>query len=322
MAKEATAAQPAPDPNAGDEAESTPASPPSAVPPAPAESNEGSAGDGFDWGEFADELTGDSGGSEADEGGSASPASGGEEPAAPSEPKAPEPGSEEPPKPKEEEVAEPQEPPAETLEEETPPLETPRAEEEPTQPTPEDVASQREEQRQAALARLKEAYKLSDQQVDDWEINSADMLPEVAAQLHMNVFEQVFNAVTQQLPQMVRQINSMEMGQKAFSEAFFTKWPKLADHAELVNKYLQAYGSVYPNATHEQLINDVGMQASVALKLPIDGLPPGDGAAAAPAESPKPKREVPFSPAQPGGGTASAPTQSNNQWSEFINDED
>lgn len=137
----------------------------------------------------------------------------------------------------------------------------------------------------------------------------AEVLSNLAADLHMQVLESAVHGIMAQIPQIVaghlQAIKAAEENEKAF----FSTWPQLAEKRGEAMPLIQRFGNIYrqsnPAASKEDFIREVGSMVMVSLKIP---------AAAAPAQEP-PQAPTPFSPAMPGAsGGQPTPPKPKTEW--------
>lgn len=166
--------------------------------------------------------------------------------------------------------------------------------EEPVPSTPETKTPEEQaEIRAKAEEQLVEYFALDEDDAELVQTNPQEVLPKLAAKLYLDLYESTVNAVSAALPRMIEGVQQQRQAMQAGEQAFYGKWKALdtKEGRETVQRFGAAYRQVYPNATLEQFINDVGVQAMIALKLPIEGY------AEPPATEPPPATQVPPAPA-------------------------
>lgn len=201
-----------------------------------------------------------------------------QKPAEPKEPKAPEEEVEEV-----EEEIEPQE-------EEVQAPEEVKVDEQPTL-TPEEQAEQYKQTRTDSLKALTEHYKIKDEDVERLQTEPETVIPELAANMYLDVYESVMKHITQQIPQLIQQNTQQQETVRQNEQAFFNKWPALkgADMS-VMNRLAASYRQLNPKASAEQFINEVGAQAHVTLRIPFEEIV---------AQSQEPIVQTPHRPAAP-----------------------
>ncbi len=142
-------------------------------------------------------------------------------------------------------------------------------------------------------------YALSDEMVEELQTNAEVVIPKLLAKVHADVLTAVLGHTMRSMPGMVESVMTSRGQAQTDETAFYTMWPGLnpAEHGELVGRLGASYRQLNPNATREQFMQEVGAQAHVAARLPVDAAP-------TPPAEPAP---VPFTPATgapaPAGGT-------------------
>lgn len=207
-------------------------------------------------------------------------------------------------------------PPTEEAPTEKPPEEAPPSSETPPEETtqaPEALPALEEMNKQWQVIRAtaeetlaKEHYALSDEMVEELQ-NSADTaIPKLAAKIYMDAVQASITHVVTQLPDLVSRVIETQKVVAENEKAFYATWPDLVGHETDVKRLAVAYRQVYPNAKPEDVIRDVGAQAMVALRIPIEnGRTQSEdlretkphkpaGAGSPPASPPKPGTKNPF----------------------------
>ena len=96
-------------------------------------------------------------------------------------------------------------------------------------------------------------------------------LPKLLAQVHVQVAEEVIQAIASNLPNQFRKISAQDQAAMDAESKFFKRWPKLKD--EKFKSDILEITSIYrqknPKASLEEAINKVGALVSVQHGLPI-----------------------------------------------------
>lgn len=137
-------------------------------------------------------------------------------------------------------------PPEESSEEETPP---------PTETDETDFDAQRAE----FHGKLTEMYAVSEADLERFDENPGDVLPEFAANLHMKIMENVVSQVQQMLPDAISQISTSKETAQGYEDAFFTEWPELKGHDETITAVATQYRNMNPQASMEEAVKAVGI---------------------------------------------------------------
>lgn len=167
--------------------------------------------------------------------------------------------------------------------------------------------------RAQAIVDLTKHYSLDEKTREAYLEDPSAVLPKLLAQAHVNAVDAALHMVQQFLPQALQGYTSQAETQRSLTQRFYDRWPALRAHHPTVTKLLKAHRAVSPQDTLEELIENVGLQASVKLKLPLQGV------VAAPAAT-QPSQPSPFTPAAPGGATRPKPASSN-VWAEFTEED-
>ncbi|MGW8177713.1 MAG: hypothetical protein ACWGQW_02795 [bacterium] len=175
---------------------------------------------------------------------------------------------------------------------------------------------QRAQMRNAAAEELQKRYAMDDATALQLRDSPEEVLPKLAANMYLDIFEQVTQSIMQHLPTIVQGTMATQQAQKEGENAFFSRW-KALDTPEGRQKAImfgKAYRQAYPNAPKEQFIEDVGLQAMVAMRLPIEGY-----GAQAPAGNP-PVVQAPRTPASPTSAPTSQPGRSSNPFTQLADE--
>lgn len=241
---------------------------------------------------------------QGEEGGKAETAAEGEEPAAGEEPgEKPEAPAAAEPEP--EAVADAKAPEAEQPAAETPETAAAAqpAEGETQELTPEQVQERYTEWRgETEEVLAKGHYNLDEDTIAQLQTEPEVVIPQIASRVYLDAVTMAIGQVQQMMPRLFEQHMSRSSEHQQNEDRFFGEWPQLKDkpeHRATVQRLGKAYRASNPTATAEQFIRDVGVQAMISLKLPIEEK------AEAAIETPA---KAPFQPAQTQpGSTAQQP---------------
>lgn len=175
-------------------------------------------------------------------------------------------------------------------------------------------------QRQAIDYLMANEYKLNDE--DRTQLISApdEVLPKLAARMHVGIATQLAQQVAQAIPAMIQQhMDSHIKAQRAEME-FFGRYPKLnrAEWKPIIAESLQMVKQMNPNANRDQIINEGAALAAFRInsKYSQSHSP----------QPPQPPRasSPPYVPFAPGGGVTppTNPNQQANIWSDLASDPD
>jgi hypothetical protein len=139
------------------------------------------------------------------------------------------------------------------------------------------------------------------------------VLPELAAELHMQVLESAVYGIMAQVPQIVQNVIAMQHTTERNEASFFAAWPQLAakkvEAMPLITRFAPIYRQANPSASMEDFTREVGSMVMVALRIAPTGA----------VEPPPATPPAVFAPAVPGAGGA-PPTGTpapKNQWEQL-----
>ncbi len=197
----------------------------------------------------------------------------------------------------------------------------------PEQPAKEEVETKplTDEQFQALqkdyMQKLTSMYAMSEEDAVRFAENPAEVLPQLAANLHAKVLQNVMTQMREQMPQAIsRETQTRTITQRNETE-FMETWPELKDHTPVVAQVAQEWRRANPTASREQAIKAVGFNTLVKL-----GVDPSQAAArlakgyVPPQASPAPAAMKPHTPV--GAGRTSvrheATPPSPSLWEEMV----
>lgn len=198
--------------------------------------------------------------------------------------------------------------------------------------SPEEVAEAVKQARETAHQKLMEHYKLTEEQEELLMQEPNKVLPDLAARMYLDLFDSLTRGMQTQMPTLINGVMQMRTAQEKQQKAFFRAWPDLAkaEYVPTIDRIKQQYMLANPNTDMDTAIKEIGAQAWVALRLPLDKLVERtQGKPQIPAPAPKPTN-VTHMPANAGSVPSSArqPVQapSNNPFvqlaEEFLDDDE
>jgi hypothetical protein len=160
-------------------------------------------------------------------------------------------------------------------------------------------------------------YGLSEEQKELLLTEPEKVLPDMIGRLYVDVFEGVLQAMMAQLPNYMHTYMQQADASRDRESQFYKRWPMLdkPEYKPHVNKLVATYRRLYPSATFEDVLENVGLQAIVALKIPREQVLGGAAPATpAPATVSAPR----YRPAV--GGAAPTPGQQRqvSEWEELA----
>lgn len=184
---------------------------------------------------------------------------------------------------------------------------------------------------QAVNHLLATTYKLTDEQKRKL-ISEPDVaIPQLAANLHVQVATQLAQYMHQALPGLVSRMAletiQKQMGAMRAEQGFFGKYPSLNNPAfrPVILQCLQYAKQLNPGATREKIMEEAAGMAAWKLKVNLQP-PAGAPAPSAPARPAAPAAnpmmlQAPFTPASAGAAVpAQAGAPATNMWEELAND--
>jgi hypothetical protein len=181
----------------------------------------------------------------------------------------------------------------------------------PVQPVaPVDHAKQRTDY----LGELEKSYAMTEDEGVELLRAPETVLPKLAAQLQLNVMEQVIQYVAQSLPQFVESHLGQQKANTENRKSFFEAWPDLDKPAygETLTRIATTYRQQNPTATKEKAIKEIGAIAAIALGvMPAGAIPP---------TPPSPPQPPIHRPIIPGGGGARPVTTEANEFTKLANE--
>lgn len=188
-----------------------------------------------------------------------------------------------------------------------------QAQEQPQQPevSPEQAELQRQALRERAVQELVQQYQLDEETAEQFEAEPAKVLPKLAADLHMRIYETVVPAIMQQLAPQVEQVLAQREAARSTEEKFFEKWAPLKEHKEQVAQIAYMWRQMNPQADEETALEEIGKYAMLALGYQLDGQAQQQEEPAAPSEPPPP----------PHRGTVHTPPaapRQKSEWDAFV----
>lgn len=160
-------------------------------------------------------------------------------------------------------------------------------------------------------------FQLSQEEREAIEQDVIGTLPKLMARVYVESQQGVLNQLGRIIPTMVERHTASVRKNMENESKFFSRWKDLGldpvKHGDLARKYGAVYRQMHPQATLEQMIEDLGPMVMMAAKvIPSVGAPgangtAGAGRAATPPTARNARGSQPFTPA--GGGPASAQSQ-------------
>lgn len=208
----------------------------------------------------------------------------------------------------------------------TPPAEpvAPAPQTPPPAPAPEPPPAQAPQQaldysswRTQQIGNLEKHYALDTETAQALLTEPETVLPRLAAQVHLEVTENVLKAVHQMVPGLIQEINRSTVVETQAENAFFDRNPDLkgVDRAKII-QIGAMFRQVNPNADADTAIATIGSMVRTALGISAPQV----------SDAPPPPVAPPLQPFAParggGGGTAPRAPAQGNPWADLIGDDD
>lgn len=182
-------------------------------------------------------------------------------------------------------------------------------------PTPTITAEEIAARRTALVGEIEKKYGFTNEDQEKLLTEPHAVLPKMAANLYVDVYEGVLQTVMSQLPRLLDVHQRQFTAARDNEEAFYRAWPQLKrenqQHVAAVRQFATIFRQTYPQASREDFIKSVGAMAAVQLGLATSP------SAAAPA--PPPKAQPSFTPAGTGTVGNSPPVvEENNPFADML----
>jgi len=146
-------------------------------------------------------------------------------------------------------------------------------------PTPEQVTEYyRNWRTQTEDVLAKTHYKMTQEEVDEMDLNPVEFLPKYAARVYLDAVTATMAQVNANFPRLVNEVLARNKDGDAREVTFYERWPDLKEHGDVVLRLGSAYRQNNPGATVDDFINEVGAAAMVTLRKPMPGMVNGNGA--------------------------------------------
>lgn len=170
---------------------------------------------------------------------------------------------------------------------------------------PASLATHLQENEAAMIDHVAKAYfQITPQEMEELETNVGEAIPKLLAKTFVKMQGNMLQQMSRLVPGMVQRTSEAIQRNVENEARFFTKWPQLkpqdpqkaAEYAQTMRTMAVTYRQMYPQATLEKMIDDLGPLVMMRV-----GVNPTQVVAAPPAP-PKPQ---PFVPATPGATAVS-----------------
>ena len=184
------------------------------------------------------------------------------------------------------------------------------------QPTSEELNQQYQDWfRRGSDFLVESVYKLDPETKTKLDTNPSEVIPQLAAQLHMQVLAaattQAANLFMTMLPQMQERLSY----EKSLEDQFYDTYKELKSHTKTVDNISKVYRQMNPNATPEQAMQHIAAMAMVQLNI----VPPQMQTQV---QMQVPPAAVTPTSARGPSGTAPAPSGAKSWVEELVDEED
>lgn len=180
-------------------------------------------------------------------------------------------------------------------------------------PTSEELNAQYEKFFTDSVEVLSEkVYKLDAETAEKLDTSPSEVIPKLAATLHMQVLTAAVTQIANMLPSAMAMQGERQTVAQQREQKFYEKFPALKEHSTTVQRLAAAYRQTNPKADFDTAVSEIGTMAMVALRLPLEASPQKEPLAAKPV--------IPTS--GKGGATPPPPQPDKTVWDELIEEED
>lgn len=149
-------------------------------------------------------------------------------------------------------------------------------------------------------------FALSKEDVEALESNAVDVIPRLLARGYIKSQHNLLMQLGKVVPAMIQRANQVTTQRTQSEDRFYARWKDSgldkAKHREVVDRIARTYRATYPQASFEQMVEDVGPMAIMAAKIaPPSGANGRQPAQRGAARGPQPPPFVPAVGAGPAG---------------------
>jgi hypothetical protein len=127
--------------------------------------------------------------------------------------------------------------------------------------SPQDIASLRQQRTEA----LTKSYAITEDQAMGIMTDPGKVIPQLAAEIHNRIVDEVFQHLPQYVGQMVQNVQTFNKREAETLDAFYSAWPELKGSEEAVLRVGQMFRAANPNATREVAIQTIGQMTMLSL---------------------------------------------------------
>lgn len=118
----------------------------------------------------------------------------------------------------------------------------------------------------------KNHFALNDEQFRELDENPREYIPKMLGRLYLDAVQGSVAAMLGQMPQVIKSLNDTQAANEAAEKQFYDQFPVLKTKPEYiahVKKVTTLHRQLNPKASLDDMIRDVGLQTSLAFKLPV-----------------------------------------------------
>jgi hypothetical protein len=151
-------------------------------------------------------------------------------------------------------------------------------------------------------------FKLSQEDIEALETDAPAYIPKLLARVFLKSQQSALRQMANIVPAMMQKMTEVTKRNTENENKFFSRWPNLkADqHGDTVRRLARTYRQMHPQASLDQMIEDLGPIVMITAKVPLTPAAP-NGSGHAPSGSPPPA----FRPALSGSVSPPQPTDPN-----------
>lgn len=168
-------------------------------------------------------------------------------------------------------------------------------------------------------------FRLTPEEAEGLETDVMGTVPKLLAKAFVMSQQNVLTQLASIVPTMIQRQNEAMKRHGENEGKFYAAWPsiKQSEHGAIVTKYAAVYRQMHPEASLEQMIQDVGPMVMMAARIPAT--PPTTQTGLTPAQTPvgasalRPPQPSPFVPGSTGGPVSNGQTVEPEPWEAVFN---
>lgn len=123
---------------------------------------------------------------------------------------------------------------------------------------------------------LAEKYSLTEEMAEELEVDASKAIPRLMAKVYVDAVSATVGHIVANMPQLLETALAGRERNTSAETEFFAVWPQLvgSEHSEILSRFGVSYRTLHPGASKAEFIRDVGAQAMVALRIPVEAKAP------------------------------------------------